>query len=380
MKAGLSTDNFPRAVFASVLGRAILKRSSANKASKPTAEIVFGNEAVEQRQFLDLSYPMDHGVIQKWDDMELLWEHTFKDCLKVNDLNGRRILLTEPPLNPKKNRERMVQTMFETFGFGGVHVGVQAVMTLYAQGLQTGVVVDAGDGVTHIVPVFDGYALPHLTRRLDIAGRDITRQLVQLLFNRGYQQSFHSDSDLETVRKIKEQLCFVSADLDIDRRLGRETTALLSEYHISGNGDRPLKLKLAEERFEAPEILFQPSLIGKECPGLAEQLFLTIQGADMDLRSELYRNIVLSGGSTMFPGLPTRLERDLRDLHTKRIAGGTASNKLKIKILDPPKRKHAVFTGAAVLADLMADNAAFWISKQEWDEQGARIIDLKMPR
>jgi len=98
------------------------------------------------------------------------------------------------------------------------------------------------------------------------------------------------------------------------------------------------------------------------------------------LRSELYRNIVLSGGSTMFPGLPTRLERDLRDLHTKRIAGGTASNKLKIKILDPPKRKHAVFTGAAVLADLMADNAAFWISKQEWDEQGARIIDLKMPR
>ena len=138
-------------------------------------------------------------------------------------------------------------------------------------------------------------------------------------------------------------------------------------------------IKVGSERFEAPEILFQPHLIDKECPGLSEQLFLAIQGADMDLRPELYKHIVLSGGTTMYPGLPTRLEEDIRKLYTERVLNGDVARqaKFKIKIEDPPKRKHAVFLGGAVLADLMKDNEAFWITKREWDEQGARILDTK---
>lgn len=183
-----------------------------------------GDEAAENRNYLQVTQPMEHGIVRNWEDMKHLWDYTFDEKLKV-DPRGRKVLLTEPPMNPKVNRQRMVQVMFEEYGFEGVYVAIQAVLTLYAQGeigswlwlgvltcfggpgLTTGVVVDSGDGVTHIVPVYDGYALPHLTRRLDIAGRDVTRYLIKLLLMRGY--AFNRTADFETVREIKEKLCYV---------------------------------------------------------------------------------------------------------------------------------------------------------------------------
>jgi actin-related protein 2 len=183
-----------------------------------------GDEAAANRNYLQMSQPMEHGIVRNWEDMKHLWDYTFDEKLRL-DVRGRKILLTEPPMNPKANRQRMCQVMFEEYGFGGVFISIQAVLTLYAQGtvyahicslsvsfrspsgLTTGVVVDSGDGVTHIVPVYDGFALPHLTRRLDIAGRDVTRYLIKLLLMRGY--AFNRTADFETVREIKEKLCYV---------------------------------------------------------------------------------------------------------------------------------------------------------------------------
>lgn len=96
---------------------------------------MFGEEALQHRSNLQLSHPLENGIVQNWDDMELLWEYTFRDCLGINDLTQHKILLTEPPLNPKRNRERMVATMFDKFGFQAVYVGIQAVLTLYSQGI-----------------------------------------------------------------------------------------------------------------------------------------------------------------------------------------------------------------------------------------------------
>lgn len=165
-----------------------------------------GDEAAENRNYLQVTQPMEHGIIRNWEDMGHLWDYTFAEKLRV-DPRGRKVLLTEPPMNPKTNRQRMAQVMFEQYGFGGVYVAIQAVLTLYAQGLTTGVVVDSGDGVTHVVPVYDGFSMPHLTRRLDIAGRDVTRYLIKLLLMRGY--AFNRTADFETVRQIKEKLCYV---------------------------------------------------------------------------------------------------------------------------------------------------------------------------
>lgn len=334
-----------------------------------------GDEASAVRTALQVSYPMENGIIRNWEDMGHLWDYAFYERMKI-DPSGRNILLTEPPLNPLANRERMVDTMFEKYGFNGVYVAIQAVLALYAQGLSSGVVVDSGDGVTHIVPVYESTVLNHLTRRLDIAGRDVTRHLINLLLRRGY--AFNRTADFETVRQIKEKFCYISYDLDYDNKLAEETTVLMEKYELPDGRT----IKIGPERFQAPECLFQPHLVDCEQPGIAENLFNTIQQADLDVRSSLYKAIVLSGGSSMYPGLPSRLEKELKQLWLTRVLNGNPErlSKFKVRIEDPPRRKNMVFLGGAVLANIMHDNTQTWITKQEWEEQGPRILSKLGPR
>jgi actin-related protein 2 len=243
-------------------------------------------------------------------------------------------------------------------------------------GLSSGVVVDSGDGVTHIVPVYESVVLNHLTRRLDVAGRDVTRNLIALLLRRGY--ALNRTADFETVRQIKEKLCYVSYDLELDQRLSEDTTVLVESYTLPDGR----VIRVGSERFEAPECLFQPHLVDVEQPGIAEFLFNTIQAADVDVRSSLFKAIVLSGGSSMYPGLPSRLEKELKQLWLTRVLGGDPERlgKFKVRIEDPPRRRHMVFLGGAVLANIMADKENMWITKQEWEEQGPLVLEKLGPR
>jgi len=279
-------------------------------------------------------------------------------------------MLTEAPMNPQQNRRKMAEVMFEKYGFRSVYVAIQAVLTLYAQGLLTGVVVDSGDGVTHIVPVYEGFALPHLTRRLDVAGRDVTRYLIKLLLLRGYV--FNRTADFETVRQIKEKLCYVGYDLPLEKRLAQETTVLVENYTLPDGR----VIKVGGERFEAPEVLFEPHLIDVEGGGMGDQLFDCINKADVDTRPEFYKHIVLSGGSTMYPGLPSRLEKEVRRLYLEKVLKGKKENLAKFvcRIEDPPRRKHMVFLGGAVLAEIMKDKDHFWMNKNEWHEIGDQVL------
>lgn len=228
---------------------------------------------------------------------------------------------------------------------------LQAMLVLYAQGLLTGVVVDTGDGVTHAVPVYDGFVPQHLIRRLDVAGRHITQYFIKLLLLRGY--AFNSSADFETVRQIKEKLCYVAYDSNVEHRLAEQTTCLMESYTLPDGR----VIKIGSERFQAPEALFRPSLVDSEKSGMADMVFEMIQDADIDTRSEYYQHIVLSGGSSMYPGLPSRLEKDIKDRYLKDVLKGDKERmkKFKIKIEDPPRRKHLVFGGGSVLADIMKD-------------------------
>jgi len=332
-------------------------------------DIMMGDEASRLRQYLQISYPMENGIVRNWEDALSLWDYTFTEKLKVKPAECK-IMLTEAPMNPKQNREKMVEVMFEHYGFQGCYIAIQAVLVLYAQGLLTGVVVDSGDGVTHIVPVYEGFSLPHLTRRLDIAGRDVTRYLIKLLQLRGY--AFNRTADFETVRQIKEKLCYVGYDLGLEKRLAQETTVLVEPYTLPDGR----VIKVGAERFEAPECLFQPHLVDVDQPGLADMLFNTIQAADIDTRSEFYNHIVLSGGSSMYPGLPSRLEKEIRQLYLEKCLKGNTANmaKFKCRIEDPPRRKHMVFLGGAVLAEIMKDKQQFWMNKSEWQEMGKNVL------
>lgn len=338
---------------------------------------------------------MENGIVKRWDDMQHLWDFTFFEKMKV-DPTGRKILLTEPPMNPLRNREQMAEVMFERYNFGGVYVAIQAVLALYAQGLSSGVVVDSGDGVTHIVPVYESTVLNHLTRRLDVAGRDVTRNLINLLTRRGY--ALNRTADFETVRAIKEKLCYVSYDLALDQQLSEDTTVLVESYTLPDGR----VIRVGSERFEAPECLFQPHLVDVEQPGIAEFLFNTIQAADVDVRSSLYKAIVLSGGSSMYPGLPSRLEKEIKQLWLTRVLGGNPERlsvsrwmlfvtsprhnmltcklqKFKVRIEDPPRRRHMVFLGGAVLANIVSQIKSNQINQINPSQESAGSNLLTMP-
>lgn len=369
VKCGYAGSNFPTYVFPSMVGRPIL-RSEEKIDGAELKDLMIGDEAQKFRTMLQISYPMDNGIVRNWDDMTELWNYTFGESKLNVKPNECKILLTEPPMNPKKNREKMIEMIFEKYGFQGAYIAIQAVLTLYAQGLLTGVVIDSGDGVTHIVPVYEGYSLPHLTKRIDIAGRDITRYLIKLLLLRGY--AFNRTADFDTVRQIKEKLCYVGYDLGLEKQLALETTVLVENFVLPDGR----VIKVGAERFEAPEALFQPHVIDVEGGGVAQELFACIQSADMDTRSEFYKHIVLSGGTTMYPGLPSRLEKDLKELYLAKVLQGdkTKLAKFKCRIEDPPRRKHMVFLGGAVLAEIMKDKENFWMNKKEYDEVGKDVL------
>nr|XP_046235810.1 actin-related protein 2 isoform X1 [Scatophagus argus] len=369
VKCGFAGSNFPDHIFPAMVGRPIIR--STNKVGNfEIKDLMVGDEASECRSMLEVSYPMENGMVRCWDDMLHLWDYTFgPDRLNINP-SECKVLLTEPPMNPTKNREKITEVMFEKYQFHGIYVAIQAVLTLYAQGLLTGVVVDSGDGVTHICPVYEGFSLPHLTRRLDIAGRDITRYLIKLLLLRGY--AFNHSADFETVRMLKEKLCYVGYNIEQEQHLATETTYLVETYTLPDGR----QVKVGGERFGAPEALFQPHLINVEGAGVAELLFNTIQAADIDLRADFYKHIVLSGGTTMYPGLPSRLEREIKQLYLERVLEGDTEklSKFKIRIEDPPRRKHMVFLGGAVLANIMKDKDSFWLSRAEYEEKGLGVL------
>lgn len=336
---------------------------------------VVGDEARDHKKILQRHYPIDNGIVRDWQTMGDVLEHGFQCLFDMKDAGlpamknlvaESKILLTEPTLNPIENKKKVFEYMFETMNFGAVNMTNQSLLVLYARGLVSGMVVECGEGITQIVPVNEGMVPHHLIKRHGVTGRTITTYLRKLLQLQGFNAKLASD--VEILRDIKERLSYASCDLNEDRCLARETTALVENYTLPDG----TVIKVGQERFEATEAYFDPSLVDMECKGLSDFIFDTIQECDIDCRLKLYEHIVLSGGSSMFPGMPMRLQKDIRKRYFDDILKGDNSRlrKIRINIEAPIHRHHNVFLGGSILADLMKNRDEFWVTRSDYEEMG----------
>ena len=335
--AGFGRDDAPRSVFPSVIGY------HNHKAH------YIGDEAQNKSDILSLRYPIERGIITNWDDMEKIWHHTFYNELRV-DPTEQPTLLIESCFN-QPNRDKMVEIMFETFNVPATYVSNSGLLSLYSTGRITGVTVNIGDGVCSIVPVYEGYVVQHASFQLDISGCNLTDYLARLLIQEGHGIVVERDNTCN----VKEKVCYVEPHAD-----GVSKFYKLQYGTVIAITDRC--------RYMCPEALFQPSLLGMSSAGVHEMTYNSIMKCDEDVREEMFSNILLSGGSTLFPGFAERLQKEITAL---------APPTVRIKVIATPERRYLSWIGGSVLVSLSTFQQ-MWITKQEYEESGLSVARAKL--
>jgi len=379
-----------------------------------------GDEAQSKRGILTIRRPLEKGEITNWDDMEKIWHHTFYNELRIAP-EEHPILLTESTLTykDKKSREKQIQAMFETFNTPKYYVCPSPVLSLYASGRTTGIVLDSGYGLTATAPIYEGYVLPHAVNEIKIGGQQITEYLNKLLNDNGY--SFNTTADKEFVRDIKEKLCFTAIDFKEEIKESQRENLITRSYELPDYN----QITVNEERFKCLEVMFNPNILEmdeyKTCDGIDKMVYDSIMKCDEEIHEELFGNIILNGGNMTFKGMDDRLSKELNKLiikqkkkKEKRMRVNVVRNMDEIKLVDgylaeshkyiypeigdmiynkfndPSSnrsmtrngdnyriiRKYNAWIGGAILSSLSTFEE-MWITKDLYDENGPDIVHSK---
>ena len=334
-KAGFSGDNAPTVVFPTVVSRSTDQQRS-----------FVGHEAKE-REFT-FKYPIERGIVTNWDDMETLWRHTFYKELNVKP-EKHPVLLSEVALNPGVNREKMAEIMFEKFNTPALYIAIQGVLSLYATSRVSGIVLDCGEGITQVVSVNEGIAVPEAILTLDFAGQDLTDYLVK-------KYNFpDTETSKDYFKLIKEKFCYLALDFEKEIE-DTATSTTLEEIYILPDGR---EIKIGDERFKCPEMLFKS--------GLQQLIINSIISCEIDARKDLFSNVILCGGSTRIPGFAKRIKKELETLAPYSVNG---------KIFELVKPDYSAWSGGSALSSMPSFRHKC-ISKSEYRESGRNIVHRK---
>ena len=347
MKVGFARNDSPRAIFPTIFGHKFFRGTCMRWMGLRVAGYVAQRKAREST----IHYPIEQGIVTNWDEMECIWYHTFHNELRVAP-EECIVLHTEAVHNPKANKEKMTEIMFESFKIPCLHQCMTPLLSLYASGRITGLVIESGAGVSHVVPIFKHHPCTRAIQRHDIAGRSVTEYLMRVLCERGY--SLSTAVEREVVCAIKEKFCYVIQNKD--SRSPDEKHYELPDGQV---------VTVGGERFRCTEAIFNPSLLGMSCGGLQDYVYDAVMGCDVDLRGYLLRNILLSGGNTMFSGMRERVREEVTCLFNT-----------DVKVTAPVERKESCWIGGSMLAS-MSDFYKMCISRDEYNEYGPSIVHRK---
>lgn len=354
-RAGVAGEDLPRTVLPPIIGKP--KPQSAAEDTARKAYYV-GSDAQSRRDILTLRHPVENGFITNWDDMEKIWHHVFYNELQVAP-EEHPVLLSERPVNFGIHREKMTQIMFESFNASAFYLAIQAVLSLYASGRTTGVVLDVKNNRMDPVPVYEGHAVHHALFRMDLGGEDLTDFLLQMLNKRGCHIN---PEEREVVEDIKEKFCYVAPDFV--KEMATATPSSLEKQYQLPDGQ---VIIIDTERFRCPEGLFHTAYLGKECCDIHEAVFHAVMKCDRDLRSTMFKNVVLAGGTSMFPGFAERLQPEVAAL---------APSNAEVSIIAPLNRTCSAWVGGSLLASL-PHFQQMCISKEEYEEFGPALVRRK---
>ena len=343
IQAGFSSEDGPRVVISSCVGH---PKYSSN------TNFFFGNDGEYRNRPFKLNYPNDRGYINDWDEMEKIWNHIFTNELKVSS-EEQNVLLTGYLKYPKETREKIAQTMFEKFNVPGLYIANPGVLAIYCAGKFDGIAIDLGEGGSRFIPIFDVFSLSHAEIYQNFGGKDLTEYMAILLNNSGYRFKFSTDREI--IEKIKKEICYVAFDYEEELKSVKNINYRLPD-------DKVIIAK--DQRIKCPEVLFKPGIynIGQAC-------YDSIQKCDIDIRKDLYHNIVLSGGTSLFNGLPQRFEKEIKNLAPE-------SMKEEVRVIASPERRFASWIGGSILSSISEFENIF-IEKYEYEEQGATIVHRK---
>lgn len=396
-KLGYSGSAKPSYVIPTLIAQPSERSAGMNRGKKGAGilsdlEFFIGEEARVREKTYDTTSPVSAGVVANWDSMEKVWQRCIFKYLKCEP-EDHYFVLTEPPMNKPENREYTAEVMFETFNVPGLYIAVQAILALAAswtsekvdpsQRSLTGTVIDSGDGVTHVIPVADGYVIGSCIKSMDLAGKSITTFIQSFLRDR--KEPVPSDDSFLVARTIKEKYSYVCADIVKEfGKFDKEPGKFFRSYQgIHTKTRKAWKCDIGYERFLGPELFFNPEIFSKDyTKGLPDLVDEAILACPIDYRRGLYRNIVLSGGSTMFKNFDKRLKKLVNKKVVDRLAanqakhraldGGQQPKPVEVNVISHHMQRYAVWFGGSMLAST-PDFARLCHTKAQYEEHGAKI-------